>query len=283
MCECGESGRRSSHRYMDRHDSAERPQRRDRCLAGWRWTRPHLGPWLPERPQRMGAVCCAARSAVDASHRSRPRGLRVEHWCDRLAAMHDRGVCTGRRGRLWCARVDQPDRDRTQSRCRTILEAALTEPRRFDAIVLAAPASTSGLDFLPDDSAFEALAHPTPDQQRELAAAAFRHPPDDAELDDLMTVIASATPEHIEGAARSMRDFTRQADLAQLSVRSLLVCGDRDWHVPLRNHLATHQRIPRCGLQVYFDVGHVPFVEVPDRFAADVGRFLSYVVPTDLR
>ena len=156
-----------------------------------------------------------------------------------------------------------------------VLEAALARPARFSGAVLVAPASTSGLDFLPDEAAFEALAHPTPDQQRALAIAAFRSPRPVDELDTLMAVIARATPEHIEGAARSMREFTRQADLPRLAVRTLLVCGDRDRHVPLTNHLATHQGIPRCGLQVYFDVGHVPFVEVPDRFADDVTRFLA--------
>jgi sigma-B regulation protein RsbQ len=47
--------------------------------------------------------------------------------------------------------------------------------------------------------------------------------------------------------------------------------------VPLRYHLATQQAIPRCGLQVYFDVGHVPFAETPEACAADVGRFLAAV------
>ena len=156
-----------------------------------------------------------------------------------------------------------------------VLDAALTHPNRFRGAVLVAPASTSGLDFLPDEAAFEALAHPTPDQQRALARAAFRSPPADDDFAALMDVIARATPQHIEGAARAMRDFTRQADLPRLAIPTLLVCGDRDRHVPLANHLATQQGIPRCGLQVYFDVGHVPFAEVPDRFAADVTRFLA--------
>ena len=72
-----------------------------------------------------------------------------------------------------------------------------------------------------------------------------------------------------------MRDFVRQDQLDRLRLPCLLVCGDRDRHVPLRNLLATQQAIPRCGLQVYHDVGHVPFVEVPDRFATDVGHFLG--------
>ena len=165
----------------------------------------------------------------------------------------------------------------------TALEAALTGRARFRALVLVAPASTTGLDFLPDDAAFEALAHPTPEQQRQLARAAFRHPPSDAELDALLATIARATPEHIEGAARSMRDFVRRDELGAIGIPCLLVCGDRDRHVPLRNLLATQQGIPRCGLQVYFDVGHVPFAEVPDRFAADVARFLAALGGTSER
>jgi pimeloyl-ACP methyl ester carboxylesterase len=157
----------------------------------------------------------------------------------------------------------------------TALQAAQTWPHRQRALVLVAPASTSGLDFVPDDAAFEVLVHPTPEQQRQLALAAFRHRPTDADLAALMAVIARATPEHIEGAARSMRAFDRQGHLGALALPVLLVCGDRDRHVPLRNHLATQQAIPRCALQVWTDVGHVPFVEVGDDFAAVVGRFVD--------
>jgi len=159
------------------------------------------------------------------------------------------------------------------------LRAALNEPGRFAGLVLVAPVSTSGLDFLPE-GAFESLAHPTPEQQRALARAAFRHPPPADELERLLAVIARATPEHIEGAARAMRDLRCQEELGALAdLPALLVCGDRDRHVPLRSHLATHRAIPRCGLQVYHDVGHVPFVEVPDAFARDVLRFVEGLGP----
>lgn len=158
----------------------------------------------------------------------------------------------------------------------TALRAALDAPGRYAGLVLVAPVSTTGLDFLPD-GAFEGLAHPTPEQQRELAVAAFRRPLPPADLEALFAVVARATPEHIEGAARAMRDFRCQDELAGLTTPTLLVCGDRDRHVPLRNHLATQQAIPRCGLQVYADVGHVPYVEVPDAFARDATRFLEAV------
>ncbi len=156
----------------------------------------------------------------------------------------------------------------------TVLRAALEAPGRFRALVLVAPVSTSGLDFVAPER-FRSLSHPTRDEQVALARAAFRHPPPAAELDALVAVIERATPEHIEGAAVSMRDFTVADQLAALDVRTLLVCGDRDSHVPLRNHLATWKAIRRCGLQVYFDIGHVPFQETPDRFADDVIRFLD--------
>ena len=159
----------------------------------------------------------------------------------------------------------------------TTLRAALDHPGRFAAIVLVAPASTTGLDFVRADGSFETLVRPTREQQVVLAKAAFRRPPSDDEFRGLMAVIEQATPEHIEGAARSMKAFTCQPALATLDVPAILVCGDRDRHVPLRNHLATQQAIPRCGLQVYFDVGHVPFVETPDRCATDVERFLATI------
>lgn len=157
------------------------------------------------------------------------------------------------------------------------LNAALAAPDRFAGAVLIAPASTTGFDFLPDQASYDRLAHPTREQRQELARTAFRRPPPEDYLRELGQVVEKATPEHAEGAARAMRAFTCQQDLAALDVPTLLICGDRDRHVPLRNHLATQQAIPRCGLQVYFDTGHVPFVETPDDCAADVERFLATI------
>jgi sigma-B regulation protein RsbQ len=158
-----------------------------------------------------------------------------------------------------------------------ILSAALADASRFAGAVLVAPASTSGLDFLPDESSFAALAYPTREQQRALAAAAFRRTPPENDFRELMAVIEAASPLHIEGAARSMQGFNRQAELSALTMPCMVICGDRDRHVPLRNHLATQQAIPRCRLQVYFDIGHVPFVETPDACATDIERFLATI------
>jgi sigma-B regulation protein RsbQ len=58
----------------------------------------------------------------------------------------------------------------------TAIRAALNAPDRFAGLVLVAPASTTGLDFLPE-GAFEGLAHPTQEQQQELARAQQRIAP----------------------------------------------------------------------------------------------------------
>lgn len=203
---------------------------------------------------------CGASGAVDSSRRCTidEYGADLTALCDELGL--DRPVLIGHSlGAV------------------TALSAALARPGRFGGVVLMAPASTSGLDFLPDEASFEALAYPSAQQRRALATAAFRQQPPEAYLRELLEVVERATPEHVEGAAWSMREFRRQDELAALDVPAILLCGDRDKHVPLRNHLATHGAIPRCGLQVYYDIGHVPFVETPERCAADVERFLAAI------
>lgn len=90
-----------------------------------------------------------------------------------------------------------------------------------------------------------------------------------------LEVLALAVSGHIQGAARSMRECALLKELPDLAVPSMVICGDRDRHVPLHHHLTTQQAIRRCGLQVYFDVGHVPFQETPDHFASDLLRFVD--------
>lgn len=155
------------------------------------------------------------------------------------------------------------------------LSAALARPDRVAATVLLAPASTTGLDFLPDEASFRALAYPTSDQKRALAARLFRHPIPDDEFEQIMAVVERASAQHNEGAAKSMRAFDIQPRLAGIACPTILVCGDRDRHMLPRNHLATWAAIPRCGLQVYYDIAHMPFVEAADACAADIARFLA--------
>ncbi len=156
----------------------------------------------------------------------------------------------------------------------TALRLGLDRPDVVRALVLVAPISTAGFDFLSADQV-DSLADPTEEEAVTLARAAFFRPPPDDVFAVVMEGVRGASRQHIEGAARSMAAFTVTDELPRLSVPTLLVAGDRDRHVPLRNHLATWAGIRRCGLQVFHQVGHVPFAEVPDEFDDVVLRFMT--------
>jgi pimeloyl-ACP methyl ester carboxylesterase len=155
------------------------------------------------------------------------------------------------------------------------LQMALDRPGVTSGLVLFAPASTRGLDFVPADQ-FERLVHPTADDQRALLRLAFAEPPEPAVLAAFEATIAGADARHIEGAARSMRDFDVERRLETIHAPALVIVGDRDRHVPLRNHLATWAHLRRAGLHVMHGIGHVPFREDEATSIALVRRFLAH-------
>jgi sigma-B regulation protein RsbQ len=154
------------------------------------------------------------------------------------------------------------------------LQVALDRPALPLGLVLFAPASTRGLDFVPADR-FDQLVHPSRDQQRALLRAAFERVPNRRALAAMERTVLRAHPDHIEGAARSMRDFAVEERLASIQAPALVIAGDRDRHVPLRNHLATWRHLPRAGLHVFHGIGHVPFWEDPPASIALVRGFLD--------
>jgi sigma-B regulation protein RsbQ len=156
------------------------------------------------------------------------------------------------------------------------LQVALDEPDLPAGLVLFAPASTRGIDFAPREVT-DALAHPTVDEQRTLLRAAFHRMPDAATMARLEETILTASPVHIEGAARSMRDFDVEGRLAEITVPCLVIAGDRDRHVPLRNHLATWAGIRRAGLHIEHGVGHVPLYVATVSSAALHDNFVDHV------
>jgi len=156
------------------------------------------------------------------------------------------------------------------------IRVALDQADLLGGLVLIGPGSTRGLDFLSVEQ-IEALTRQTDDELKALARAAFRRPPPPEEFERMMDVVRSASPQHVEGVVRSARDFHVESELAGLTSPTLVIAGDRDGHVPIRNHLATAMAIPRRGLQVFTDVGHVPWIEVPEEFDRVLLRFLDQV------
>jgi pimeloyl-ACP methyl ester carboxylesterase len=61
----------------------------------------------------------------------------------------------------------------------------------------------------------------------------------------------------------------------------LIVWGERDPIIPVGHGRAAHAQLPGSYLEVFPDVGHVPMMESPGRFAAVLQRFLDDTEPAE--
>jgi pimeloyl-ACP methyl ester carboxylesterase len=61
----------------------------------------------------------------------------------------------------------------------------------------------------------------------------------------------------------------------------LIVWGERDPIIPVGHGRAAHAQLPGSHLEVFPDVGHVPMMESPGRFAAVLQRFLDDTEPAE--
>jgi 3-oxoadipate enol-lactonase len=103
---------------------------------------------------------------------------------------------------------------------------------------------------------------------------AERHP----EAIDEFVEIAQHRPMHVEAYLRQLaacRAHDVAGRLGEIAAPTLVIHGDADPLVPLENGRFLAERIPGAGLIVYAGVGHIPEVEVADRFNADLIDFLS--------
>lgn len=82
---------------------------------------------------------------------------------------------------------------------------------------------------------------------------------------------------HAEGLRAMARSFA-EADLRDvlphIGVPTLLLYGDQDVRAPMNVAEDLHAAIPASKLVIMPGVGHVSSVEAPDRFIAEVRRFL---------
>jgi len=185
------------------------------------------------------------------------------------------------------------------------LEEAAAEPARVAALVLVSPAVPAPLGTRIDPRVF-ALFFGTslPLLGRALMRLRAARGPEVAVRDLLALCCVDATrigreifDAHVDLAreravrgARSRRDFLEaQRSLLWRLVRrrrflrmvraieakALVVQGDRDRLVRLAAVRALASARPDWRLAVLEDVGHVPQLEAPDRFLAEVNRFLS--------
>ena len=76
-------------------------------------------------------------------------------------------------------------------------------------------------------------------------------------------------------ALDALTDYPIRDRLGDVRAPTLIVWGEKDLLVPVRDAYEFDELIPDSELVVYPGVGHVAMLEVPERFNADVRRFLS--------
>jgi pimeloyl-ACP methyl ester carboxylesterase len=153
------------------------------------------------------------------------------------------------------------------------LTVALEHPELLAGLVLIAPAPAGGLGYLSEEQ-IASLIDPSPKELEALARAAFHRQPPEAEFEHLLAVVRSASSQHVKGAIESQRTLQLTDRLGEIRTPTLVVGGDRDRHVPIRHTLLTAAAIRRCGVQIFHEVGHAPFFEVPDEFTTLVAHFV---------
>lgn len=133
------------------------------------------------------------------------------------------------------------------------------------------------------------------DRRLEMTLPLADLPPDDFVRTLIPTMLSeSASPEALESLTAIMSQFhpagfrtmaraVAEADLRdvlpRIDVPTLLLYGDRDARAPLTVAHDLHAAIPASSLVVMPGVGHVSSVEAPDRFNAEVRKFLRGVGP----
>jgi len=88
--------------------------------------------------------------------------------------------------------------------------------------------------------------------------------------------LTSEVPEvTFRAAIRCLVTFDRRADLARISVPTLLIAGEEDTNAPLKTMTRMAEVVPGARLEVLRGIGHLAPLECPDRYADIVRRFLA--------
>ena len=96
-------------------------------------------------------------------------------------------------------------------------------------------------------------------------------------IDEVVGIMCDVRPAGIKPMVKAFADADLRDMLGDVSVPTLLLWGELDARAP--RHVADdlHTRIPGAELVVFPGVGHLSNVEAPDRFNAEVRRFLRAI------
>jgi len=113
---------------------------------------------------------------------------------------------------------------------------------------------------------------------REFVELCFGRPPTSAEL-EWLTAASMQTPSYVRKQLGG-RPLAYTDVLSSIRVPTLIIQGDIDAVVPPQVAELTHQLIRHSTLSIYHGVGHSSFFETPDRFNAELERFVEASGPS---
>ena len=108
---------------------------------------------------------------------------------------------------------------------------------------------------------------------REFIELCFGKPATPEEIDSL-TAASMQTPLYVRKQLAG-RPLPYTEVLRSIRVPTLIIQGDIDAIVPTQVADFTHKLIPQSVLSIYHGAGHSTFFEMPDRFDAELSRFVE--------
>ena len=118
-----------------------------------------------------------------------------------------------------------------------------------------------------------------PSEQRveSMITSMFSSSPPAESVEEFRGIMSEIHPAGLRAMARSVAEADLRDVLPRITVPTLLLYGDQDSRAPLAVAENMHARIPTSRLVVMQAVGHMSSVEAPERFNAEVRRFLKSV------
>ena len=63
--------------------------------------------------------------------------------------------------------------------------------------------------------------------------------------------------------------------LGQIKTKTLIIWGDKDNYLSVKNGFLMKEKIPDSELKIFPKIGHSPHIQIPEKFAETIISFLK--------
>lgn len=163
------------------------------------------------------------------------------------------------------------------------LLASIQRPSLFSRLVLIGaspryadtPGYRGGFSKQEIDAIYVALEHDYSAWSKQLASLAMATPERPSLINTFAEAVGRIPPEMMLTVLCSVLQMDHRADLAKVSVPTLLIQSQEDYFVPLSVAEYVQAHIPDCQLKVIDAIGHLPHVSAPEMVIAAIKGFIE--------